>query len=139
MLTLIICQVVDSIYFFDDETRRSEIIDSTDFFKEIENDVKGGKRTDIMSGSGKLTFGDTWCDLVLATADNTITATLDKKNGCNPPSLKMLLDNHFSPNNFQTATKILDGDVFGVGKKFNSRSIKQKKKLQENGRMDGRT
>lgn len=39
--TLIIFQVGHSIYFFDDETRRSEIIDSKDFFREIEENMKG--------------------------------------------------------------------------------------------------
>lgn len=68
-----------------------------------------------MSGSGTLSFGASWCNLVLAKVGNIITATLDKKNGCNPPSVKMVLQNHFPSNNFKTATKILDGDIFGVG------------------------
>lgn len=145
-------QFVQTIYFLDDEMRRSEIVDGTDFFKSIERDLKGivtilcnlvtfdywpceyglhvikvkqsvkivtlifigRKRTDIMSGGSTWTFGDSWCNLTLSISSGTITATVVRRNGCTPPSIKRVLDHHFQSNNFDTAIRILDGDEFGV-------------------------
>ncbi|XP_057295989.1 uncharacterized protein LOC130624945 [Hydractinia symbiolongicarpus] len=111
---LVLSHQTNAIYFFDDETRRSDIVDHVDFFKSVEEDLKATSRSNIMSmSSGKLSFGS-FCSMNVEVAGSKVTATADKSGGCSPPSIKMVLDSQFAGNNLKATLKVIDGEFFEV-------------------------